>query len=214
MYIPEHFKENDLQLLHTAIKEIQIAHIVTQHSYGVEASFIPLYLDTYQNEKGILYGHIAKANTQWNEPLISPEALAIFTGANHYITPSWYPAKQTHHKVVPTWNYVMVHVRGKIEFIQDPQELLSIVTKITDINEKQFNEPWHVQDAPSDYIQSILKAIIGIKISIADIKGKYKLSQNYNENTQQSIINGLQETKDNDGIKVAELMQDHLSKHK
>ncbi|CAI3938723.1 Predicted FMN-binding regulatory protein PaiB (PaiB) (PDB:2OL5) [Commensalibacter communis] len=211
MYIPEHFKENDLQLLHTAIKDIQVAHIITQHSYGVEASFVPLFLDTQQEEKGVLYGHIAKANTQWKEPLTNDEALVIFTGANHYITPSWYPAKQTHHKVVPTWNYVMVHVRGKIEFIQDPQELLSIVTKITDINEKRFNEPWHVQDAPTDYIQSMLKAIIGIRITITEIKGKYKLSQNYNEDTQQSIINGLQETKDNDGIKVAQLMQDQLN---
>ncbi|UYZ82773.1 FMN-binding negative transcriptional regulator [Entomomonas sp. E2T0] len=210
MYIPKHFQDNDQQSLFNTIRQIQTANLVTQHPSGLIATYLPLYLEETEGKQGTLYGHIAKANSQWQQSLTNTEALAIFTGPDAYITPSWYPSKQIHHKEVPTWNYIAVHTYGTIEFIEEPNTLLDIVTKLTNANEKNRQQPWQVKDAPQDYIQTMLKAIIGVKITITKIEGKRKLSQNKTADNQQGVIQGLTNSEKATDKALAKLMQNKL----
>ncbi|MFD1259740.1 FMN-binding negative transcriptional regulator [Entomomonas asaccharolytica] len=207
MYIPKHFQDNDQQSLFNTIQQIQTANLVTQHPSGLIATYLPLYLEQAEGAQGTLYGHIAKANTQWQQPLTTTEALAIFTGPDGYITPSWYPTKKIHHKEVPTWNYIAVHTYGTIEFIEEPNTLLDIVTKLTNANEENRQQPWQVSDAPQEYIQAMLKAIIGVKITINKIEGKRKLSQNKTPENQQGVIQGLTNSEKATDKQLAALMQ-------
>lgn len=207
MYIPKHFQDSDQQSLFNTIQQIQTANLITQHPTGLTATFLPLYLEEAEGQQGILYGHIAKANSQWQQTFNNTEALAIFTGPDAYITPSWYPSKKIHHKEVPTWNYIAVHVYGTIEFIEDTNTLLNIVTKLTNANEKNRQQPWQITDAPQDYIQAMLKAIIGVKITISKIEGKRKLSQNKTPENQQGVIQGLTSSDKASDKELAKLMK-------
>lgn len=210
MYVPEHFQENDQQSLFKIIDNIQAASLVTQHTSGMMATFLPLFLERDEGIQGCLYGHIAKSNPHWKKPLQSTEALTIFTGPSAYISPTWYPSKKIHHKVVPTWDHVTVHVHGAIEFFDNRESLLSTLTKLTHINEQHRDCPWKIEDAPQAYIDAMLKAIIGVKISITKIEGQRKLSQNKSSADKEGIIHGLAQSHKDSDRAVSALIKDEL----
>lgn len=206
MYNPSHFREERLPVLHEAIRQARLCTLVTLGSAGLDASHIPVLLAEDEGESGTLYGHLARGNQQWKQIDGGIQALAIFVGPDAYITPSWYAEKARNGKVVPTWNFVTVHAHGTIEFFEDPVRLLDLVTKLTDRHEGKRAEPWAVADAPADYIQAHLKGIIGFRLPIARLQGKWKLSQNRSAEDQQGVVTGLRAEGDVPEAVVADLM--------
>jgi transcriptional regulator len=154
------------------------------------ATPLPLFLDPDDGEHGTLHGHLARPNPQWRTPAIG-EALAIFMGPDAYVSPSWYPSKQEHGKVVPTWNYVTVHAYGTVEFFDDPERLLRVVSRLTDLHEQPRDKPWAVTDAPRQFVEARLKGIIGLRMPVSRIMGKRKLSQNRNSADRAGVAQGL-----------------------
>lgn len=190
MYIPPAFRDDDRASLHQAIAASRLAQFITSGPQGLMASPLPLFLDASRGEHGVLVGHLARANPQWQAP-VTGEALAIFMGPDAYVTPSWYQTKQETGKVVPTWNYVTVHAYGPVRFFEDSDELLDVVTRLTDRHEGGRASPWKVSDAPADFIRSQLKGIVGVELTITRIEGKRKLSQNRNTVDRTGVIKGL-----------------------
>ncbi|MGY2269722.1 MULTISPECIES: FMN-binding negative transcriptional regulator [Pseudomonas] len=178
MYTPRAFALEDLPELHQLIQHTRLAQLVTVGEQGLLASHLPLLLNPDEGPHGTLYGHLAKANPQWKDLQNGSEALVIFAGAEAYISPAFYPAKAEHGKVVPTWNYIAVHAYGKAEVFSDAERLLGVVTALTDRHEGGRDQPWKVSDAPADYIDGMLKAIVGFALPIERLIGKRKLSQN------------------------------------
>ena len=193
MYVPPAFKDDDIENIRATIKSARLATLVTSTADGLIATPLPLYLKEDEGEHGVIYGHVARGNAQWRLPPTA-EALAIFSGAEAYVTPAWYQAKQETGKVVPTWNYVAVHAYGPVEFFQDPQRLLEAVTMLTNIYERPREEPWQVTDAPDDYVASQLKGIVGVRIPVTRYEGKRKMSQNRPEADRAAIARGLAES--------------------
>jgi transcriptional regulator len=177
MYVPPAFCYDDLASLHAAMRAARLCNLVTATADGLIATPLPVILDEAEGSHGVLYGHVARANPQWRSPPTG-EAMAIFMGADAYVTPSWYATKQETGKVVPTWNYVAVHAYGPVEFFEDADRLLDVVTRLTDLHEKPRAEPWAVTDAPEDFIRAQLRGIVGLRMPITRIDGKRKMSQN------------------------------------
>ncbi len=190
MYTPPAFREDDLPTLHAMMRDTRFANLVTMTPEGLIATPLPLFIVPGEGPQGTLYGHVARANPQWKLPPAG-EALALFTGANAYVSPSWYPSKAEHHKVVPTWNYVAVHAYGQVEFFDDPARLLDIVTRLTEMHERGSATPWSVADAPPDFIAAQLKGIVGLRLPIARIEGKRKMSQNRPAADRAGVAAGL-----------------------
>ncbi|TCK28889.1 PaiB family negative transcriptional regulator [Ancylobacter aquaticus] len=193
MYTPPAFREDDPVLLRQIMRAARLATLVTATAEGMLATPLPLFLDESEGEHGVLHGHVAKANPQWRAPPIG-EALVLFGGADAYITPSWYAAKQEHGKVVPTWNYEAVHAYGAVEFFDDPARLLDAVTRLTALYEEPRAEPWEVSDAPEAFIAAQLKGIVGVRLPISRIEGKRKMSQNRPEADREGVAAGLAES--------------------
>ena len=191
MYIPKANEETRVPILHTFMQTHPLASLITMGSAGMIASHIPLVLTEDGSEFGLLQGHISRANTQWRDLNPAIDALAIFTGDQHYITPSWYPMKQETGKVVPTWNYAVVHAYGPMRLIEDPQWLIQHLEKLTSIHESSFTFPWKVSDAPPDFIAALCNGIIGLEIPIRRLEGKWKVSQNRNAEDRQGVAEGL-----------------------
>ncbi|MGI4857485.1 MAG: FMN-binding negative transcriptional regulator [Janthinobacterium lividum] len=190
MYIPPAFEENSLPRLHQTIDQARVAQFVTYGSTGLNATPLPLLLDASEGPHGVLYGHIARANPLW-QTAPDGEALAIFMGPDAYITPSWYPSKQRDGKVVPTWNYVTVHAHGPVEFFDDPDRLLAVVTRLTERHEAPRAAPWAVDDAPAAFVAANLRHIVGIRMPITRLEGKRKMSQNRSGEDQAGVAAGL-----------------------
>jgi transcriptional regulator len=175
MYVPAHFREDRTQVLHEAMRHIAFATLVTEGPEGVEANHLPLLLDA---EAGILRGHVARANPVWKQWQPGTKALAIFLGPNAYVSPNWYPTKAETGNAVPTWNYLTVHARGAITLFDEANWLRAHVSALSDAHEAGRPDPWTITDAPAAYIDSLVKAIVGIEIAITSLEGKWKLSQN------------------------------------
>jgi len=190
MYVPPPFREDDPAELRQIMREARLPTLVTATAEGLMATPLPLILDDSEGEHGALYGHVAKANPQWTLPATG-DALVIFSGPDAYVTPSWYAAKREHGKVVPTWNYVAVHAYGRAEFFEDEGRLLETVTRLTSLHERSRAEPWAVTDAPEPFVKAQLKGIVGVKIPIARIEGKRKLSQNRSAEDREGVARGL-----------------------
>jgi transcriptional regulator len=183
------------------------ANLVTMGSEGLDATPLPLMLDPSDGPHGSLIGHIARANPQWRTTDKAHEALAIFSGPDSYITPSYYETKRLTGKVVPTWVYVTVHARGRISFFQEPEALLDLVRRLTDRHEGERPAPWAVSDAPADFIQSQLRAIVGLRLEITQLTGKWKMSQNRSPADRAGVVAGLRA----DGGPVAEAVADAVA---
>src|SRR5262249_38885436 len=197
MYLPPQFKEEDVPTLHEAIRQARVASFVTLGASGIVASHIPMLVDPAPGPFGTLRGHIARANPQWRDVVAGREALAIFLGPNAYVTPSYYATKRETGKVVPTWNYVAIHAYGTAEFIDDPEWLRTLVTELTRTHEAGRAAPWAVSDAPPDFVAGMLRSIVGIKLPIARLEGKWKMSQNRPGVDHPGTVAGLAE--DGDG---------------
>ncbi|MBC9176586.1 FMN-binding negative transcriptional regulator [Pseudoroseomonas ludipueritiae] len=177
MYVPPAFREDDLAALHGTMQEVRLANLVTATAEGLIATPLPLFLAADEGPYGTLYGHLARGNPQWKLPPAG-EAMALFMGPDAYVSPSWYSSKKEHHKVVPTWNYIAVHAYGAAEFFEDADRLLEVVTRLTNRHEQARAEPWAVTDAPEAFIRAQLKGIVGLRLPIARLEGKRKMSQN------------------------------------
>ncbi len=177
MYVPAHFAETRVPVLHEAMRRNAFATLVTTGPAGIEASHIPMLLDPEPAPFGTLSGHVARDNPQWQRAGAG-DSLAIFLGPDAYVSPSWYATKKKDGRVVPTWNYVAIHAYGKIEFFDDAARLEALVTRLTALYEAGRPRPWAVSDAPADYVRSMLKAIVGWTLPIARLEGKWKMSQN------------------------------------
>ncbi len=191
MYQPAAFREERLEVLHGLIRAHPLATLITAGSGGLMANLVPFTLvDT--NDQGTLRCHIAKANPQIDALKAGAETLVVFHGPQAYITPSWYASKKEHGRVVPTWNYAVVQVRGTPLVIDDPEWLRLQIEALTSGQEDQRAEPWRVTDAPEAFIEGQLKAIIGVEIPILSIEGKWKVSQNRSAADRQGVYEGLQ----------------------
>lgn len=190
VYIPSQFKQEDPAAIHEMMRRVRFVSLITNSERGLVATQAPVLFDANEGEHGVLRGHIARANPQWKETTAS-EALAIFTGPNAYISPQWYAAKREHGRVVPTWNYVAVHAYGVIHFTDNREKLLDIVTRLTEMHEASFEHPWKVSDAPADYVEAMLKAIVAFELKITRIEGSWKLSQNRSEADRAGTMAGL-----------------------
>ena len=178
MYTPRAFALDDLPQIQQLIQHTRLAQLVTVGENGLQASHLPLLLNPDEGPNGTLYGHLAKANPQWQDLQNASAALVIFAGAEAYVSPAFYPAKAEHGKVVPTWNYIAVHAYGQAEVFTDAERLLGVVGALTERHETGRAQPWKVSDAPADYIDGMLKAIVGFALPIERLIGKRKLSQN------------------------------------
>jgi transcriptional regulator len=193
LYLPPLFKEDRIDVLHDTIRRSGLATLVTLTPDGLIASHVPLLLDTEPAPYGTLLGHLARPNPQARGAVAGVQALAIFQGPDAYITPSWYETKRATGKVVPTWNYVTIHAYGTIEFFDNTERLLAIVTRLTEKQEVARADPWAVTDAPADFTQSMLKSIVGFTLPIARLEGKWKMSQNRPAEDRAGVIDGLQD---------------------
>jgi transcriptional regulator len=206
MYTPRAFAFNDLHELQQQMLGTRLALLVTHGEQGLQASHLPLLLNTDEGPNGTLYGHFAKANPQWKELQDGAEALVIFAGAEAYVSPEFYPSKAEDGKVVPTWNYVAVHAYGSAEVFTDAERLRSLVSALTERHEAGRAQPWKVADAPADYIDGMLKAIVGFALPIQRLEGKRKLSQNRNAADIAGVREGLAASADAHDQALAHLM--------
>ncbi len=207
LYTPPAFKIDDLNILHEHIEKTGLALLITASTAGPLASHVPLLLERQAGPFGTLIGHLARANIQATQSQTDQEALVVFQGPDAYISPNWYATKQEHGRVVPTWNYAVVHARGMIKFFDDPVLLHSAVDRLTKRHEAQFAKPWATSDAPKTYMDGQLKGIIGFEIQIQSLEGKHKLSQNRSTADQSGVINGLSASERPTDASVAELMK-------
>jgi transcriptional regulator len=189
MYNPAPFVERRAEVLHALIRQHPLGTLVTCSPAGPEASHVPFVPDF---DRGVLRCHIARANPHSELLAGNPEVLVIFLGVDHYVTPSWYPSKEEHGRVVPTWNYIAVHVRGRARVMQESSELIAHLKELTASSEAAFEIPWTVDDAPASFISGLTSSIVGVEIAIDSLEGKYKLSQNRSETDRQGVIAGLE----------------------
>jgi len=192
MYDVNAFREDRIEVLHALMRAHPLAMLVTATGQGLEANHLPLLIDPEPAPVGTLRGHVARANPVWRTFDGAVDALAVFQGPQGYITPSWYPSKREHGKVVPTWNYVVVHAYGPLKVIDDADWLRRLVTRLTDSHESPREQPWRVTDAPAPYVDAMLKAIIGIEIPLCRLQGKWKMSQNRLPQDRDGVIQGLE----------------------
>ena len=230
MHIPNKFKQDDQEQLDAFIRQYPFATLITHRGVndadangkvaidsdldsGLEANHIPFMLSrptcSESKEKAVLQGHIAKVNPLWENVKDQSEVLVVFSGPNHYISPNHYPTKQETGKAVPTWNYSVVHVTGRMSYIHDKAWNLDMINRLTDQHEAGESSPWSVADAPENYIQKMLAAIVGIEIEILSMTGQWKLSQNQPEKNQLGIISGLSQSTDVASQEMANLIEKH-----
>jgi transcriptional regulator len=205
MYDVAAFRENRIDVMHALIRAYPLATLVTVSGGAAEANHLPLLIESDPAPHGTLRGHVARANPLWRQPP-DGEVLAVFQGPQAYVTPSWYPSKREHGKVVPTWNYAVVHVRGPLVVHDDRDWLLDLVSCLTDNQEAGRSQPWGVGDAPVEYIDRMLGAIVGIEIPVTRIEGKWKVSQNRAQPDREGVAAGLGERGDAEALLMARLV--------
>ena len=192
MYQPTPFREDHLPTLHELIRAHPLGTLITAGVGGLEANLVPFLLIA-EGEKGILHAHIARANEQAEALRAAADTLVLFQGPESYISPSWYPSKNEHGRVVPTWNYVVVQVRGTPTLIDDAHWLRAHVEALTSRQEAGRSAPWNVSDAPESFIAGLLGGIVGVEIEIEQIHGKWKASQNRSAADRQGVEAGLRD---------------------
>lgn len=196
MYIPGSFKETQNKEMHEFIRENPLGLLISNGSNGLCASPLPFLVHAKSDSQYCLLGHMAKANSQWKDLENLTECLVSFQGCSNYVSPSWYATKADTHKVVPTWNYACVQVQGTPSIFHDPAWLLDQITALTESQENKRSAPWQVKDAPTEFIQSQLQAIVGIEIVIEHIEGKWKMSQNREPKDVLGVVAGMSDPSD------------------
>jgi transcriptional regulator len=192
MYLPRAFEQTDRPALHALMGAHPLATLVHVGADGApQADHIPLMYDVGGGPEGSLRGHVARANPLWQRLGDGTPVLAVFCGPQAYVTPSWYASKREHGKVVPTWNYAVVHAHCKARAIDDPQWLRSFLQRLTHVHEAARPEPWRIDDAPAEFTEQLLQAIVGIELTVERLEGKWKVSQNRAAADRQGVAAGL-----------------------
>ena len=212
MYLPKHFAEPSVEVMHDLIRAHPLSTLITMTADGIEANHIPLLLSAQPGPFGTLYGHVARANPLWQEYQKDCEILAVFSGPNAYISPTWYATKKEHGKVVPTWNYAVTHAYGTLRVIDDAEWLRSHLTALTAKNEANLPTPWAVEDAPHDYTEKMISAVVGIEITITRLIGKWKVSQNQPAQNRETVIQALNTSSEAQAVSMATLIRDAAKK--
>ena len=192
MYLPRHFALDDAAAVAQLVASQPLATLVWASADGLGAEHLPLLWDRGSGDgaHGTLRGHVARANPVWREAA-QAEVLAVFHGPQAYVSPSWYPSKATNPKVVPTWNYVVAHLHGRLRIVEDPRWLRTLVSRLTDTHEASRAGRWQLSDAPADYIEQMLRAIVGIEIEVTRLRAKCKASQNRSASDRAGVADGL-----------------------
>jgi len=211
MYLPSHFEETRVDVLHQLVRARPLATLVTLGAAGLNANHLPFELDTEPLPNGTLRCHVARANPVWRDYSLGTEALVIFHGPQVYISPSWYETKTQSGEVVPTYNYAVVHAYGTLRIIQDRAWLRGLVTRLTERFESASAAPWQVSDAPEDFIEKQLGAIVGIEIAVTRLAGKWKVSQNRPALDRAGVVEALSEIAGADGLAVAQMIKERSS---
>lgn len=191
MYQPKHFVESRPEVLQGLMQSHPLATVVWQGAEGLTAEHLPLLWQA-EGEHGVLIGHVARANPVWQHA-DGAMVLAVFHGPQHYISPNWYASKAENHKAVPTWNYAVVHAHGRLSVTNDADTKRAIVSQLTQVHEHTQARPWQLSDAPPDYIAHMLNAIVGVRVVLQRLEGKWKTSQNQPSANRQGVVMGLQE---------------------
>lgn len=196
LYVPR-FNLMDPEDVRPFVHAVGTAQLVTVGEDGApDATFLPVL---WEGDR--LVGHLARANTHWCRIIEGSPALAIVTGPDTYVSPSWYATKADHGRVVPTWNYSVVHLRGAVTVHDDPDWVRGLVTRLTDRHEQARAEPWAVTDAPADYVDKNLRPIVGVELVVASVEAKAKLSQNRSDEDRAGVATGLvADGRDPDGL--------------
>lgn len=211
MYQVAAFLEERIDVMHALIRAHPLAVLVTGAGGILEANHLPLLINPLPSPQGTLRGHVARANPLWRqvqETEHENEVLTIFQGPQVYVTPSWYPEKRASGKVVPTWNYAVVHARGPLIIHDDRDWLRDLVSRLTRQQEAGRAQPWGIADAPADYIERMLGAIVGIEIPISRIEGKWKVSQNRADADRAGVVDGLAQSADPQARAMAALVSE------
>lgn len=206
MYQVPHFRETDVSVLHAHIRAHPLGLLISQGPDGIVANPLPFLLYD-EGAHGTLRAHLSRGNPQWRALTDAPEALVVFSGVERYITPSWYPQKAIDQRVVPTWNYAIVQVRGPARLIEDAAWLRANVAALTDAHEGRRPEPWSLADAPETFVAGQLKGIVGIEIAIAAIEGKFKASQNRPVADRAGVADGLAAEGDADALMMRDMVK-------
>ncbi|MCE2943956.1 MAG: FMN-binding negative transcriptional regulator [Xanthomonadaceae bacterium] len=193
MYQPAQFAEHRPEEWHRLIREHPLGMLVTATAAGLEAEHLPFVLEAERGPSGTLLAHVARANPVWRTVREGDAVMVVFRGVQGYISPSWYPGKHEHHRHVPTWNYEVVHVHGRIRVLDDTNAVRGIVAKLTRQSEAGEPVPWKMGDAPADYLASELAYIVAIEVAIDRIEGKRKLSQNRDARDFQGVLDALEQ---------------------
>jgi len=206
MYLPPMFRSDDLASQHEVMRRHPLGTLVTRSGEGLAADHIPFLVDAERGEKGVLRAHVARANPLWRTHPRGGDALVIFSGAERYISPSWYATKRETGKVVPTWNYVAVHASGPLVVFDDEAWLARQIAELTSRQEAASGTPWAVSDAPAEFIAAQVRMIVGIEIPICRIEAKWKVSQNRNAADRAGVVEGLEADGDQASLAMAALV--------
>jgi transcriptional regulator len=212
MYQPPHHREDRLAIQHDLIRAHPLGLLITAGPGGLLANPVPFLIDSERGEYGTLRAHVARANPQWRELDAIDECLVVFQGPQHYITPSWYATKRETGKVVPTWNYATVHAWGRPRAIEDAAWLRQLIGELTRSQEGGRAAPWHVEDAPEDFVAMQIRAIVGMEIPITRIEGKWKVSQNRPVADREGVVAGLRAQGDEASLAMARLVEERSGK--
>jgi len=212
MYLPKHFEERDPERLRSFIRRYPLGSLVTATESGLDANHIPFVFADTGSAAGTLHGHLARANPLWREGVRDAAALVIFQGPNGFISPSWYPSKRENARVVPTWNYAVVHAHGVLRFIDDPAWVRSHVEALTREHEERRDPPWAVTDAPADFVEKMVAAVVGIEISITQLVGKWKVSQNRSISDRVGVVEALEREATPSGAAIAALIRETVDR--
>ncbi|TPQ27924.1 FMN-binding negative transcriptional regulator [Methylomonas koyamae] len=210
MYSPVQFQEHDPQLLQALMRDYPLACLITPTSTGTEINHLPLLWRDDGSEQGVLHGHVARNNPVWREYDRRRPASAVFQGPNAYISPTWYVGTREHGKVVPTWNYAVVHAHGRLRVVEDAAWLYRHLAEMTDVQEAGLASPWALADAPAEFTGNLLNQIIGIEIAVERLEGKWKVSQNQPIANRLGVIAGLQSSSQPQAAAMADLVRRRL----
>jgi len=210
MYIPSPFAENDPAVLHALIRAHPLGTWVTTNGEELVANHVPFLIDAKRGPHGTLIAHVARANPVWRTFSTTVRSLVVFQGVNTYITPSWYPSKRAHGKAVPTWNYAVVHAQGTPRAIEDRGWLRHHLDALVATHEATQPMPWKIADAPADFVDGLLRVIVGIEIPLDSLSGKWKVSQNRPEPDKRGVVDGLAARGEATAAAMAELVRQHI----
>lgn len=210
MYVPKQYEETRIEVLHALMRAHPLAALVSHGPCGLSVDHLPWVLDTDRGAQGTLRGHVARANPVWHALSSPSECVAVFQGPQAYVSPSWYPSKHRDGRVVPTWNYAVVHAYGTPRIVEDHRWLRDLVGELTDTQEAFQARPWQVGDAPSDFTARMLEAIVGLEIPIERIEGKWKVSQNKARADRHGVAAGLEGRRDEHSSAMAAMVRERI----